>query len=70
MFRIEHNVATGEITKIELTEKEIIELEKDWAKAKIDDDKKEKQGKLEQAQRQAIADRLNLTTDDLKALGL
>ena len=68
MFRIEHNVTTGKVTKIELTEKEIIQLEKDWAQAKIDDEKKEKQGKIEQAQRQAVLDRLGITADEAKLL--
>ena len=71
MFRIEHNVETGEITQIELTQEEIdayivaqkeeqIVFDKMAADQKIKDDAKSAaQNKLKA---------LGLTADDLKAL--
>jgi len=71
MFRIEHNVETGEITQVELTQEEIdaytaaqkeeqIVFDKMAAEQKIiDNAKTAAQNKLEA---------LGLTADDLKAL--
>jgi hypothetical protein len=68
MFRIEHNVETGEIIEIPLTAQEIKEIEKLQKEAAeqqaiIDAELAEKK-----AARQAIADRLGLTADELKLL--
>lgn len=60
MFRIEHDVATGEIKEIELTTKEIAFLEKDA-------DPPNPVAVLTPEQKLAA---LGLTIDDLKALGL
>jgi anthranilate phosphoribosyltransferase len=40
MFRIEHNVETGEVKQIELTPEEITELEQQYAEIKIKEDAK------------------------------
>ena len=72
MFRIEHDVATGEIKEIPLTEQEIKQAEKD--NAKFIKEKKEKlalakaEAEAKTAARQAIADRLGLTADELAVL--
>lgn len=72
MFRIEHDVITGEVKEIPLTAQEIKQGEKDTAKFL-----KERQEKLALAQteaeakaaaRQAIAERLGLTADELQVL--
>jgi hypothetical protein len=39
MFRIEHNVETGEIKQIELSAAEVKQLEKQYAEAKANDEK-------------------------------
>ncbi len=73
MYKIEHNVATGEIIEIELTAGEIKQFNKDKAEA----DAKETALRAEaeaKAQAKATAEgklaALGLTTDDLRALGL
>lgn len=38
MFKIEHNVETGEVKQIELTPEEITELEQQYAETKIKED--------------------------------
>ena len=68
MFRIEHNVETGEIKQIELTAKEIKELEKQYAEAKIQSDATEGETEARTAQRQAILDKLELTADEARLL--
>ena len=40
MFRIEHNVETGEVKQIELTPKEITELQQQYVETKIKEDAK------------------------------
>jgi multidrug efflux pump subunit AcrA (membrane-fusion protein) len=73
MFRIEHNVETGEIATIELTANEIAELEKEEA---IRVAKEKEMASIESAKAsakeaaQAKLAALGLSTDDLKALGL
>lgn len=68
MFRIEHNVQTGEITQIELTESEIKEIEKMSAKeqAKIDAEKVELQAKAQA--RAALLAQLGITEEQAKLL--
>lgn len=70
MFRIEHNAETGEIIEIPLTEDEIKDIEKRKAEAapKIAAFEMEKAEYL--ANRQAVLDKLGLSVEDLKALGL
>ena len=72
MFRIEHDVSTGEVKEIPLTEQEIKQGEKDNAKyiktrnEKLALAKAEAEAKA--TARQVIADRLGLTADELKVL--
>lgn len=61
MFRIEHNVGTGEIVEIELSAKEIAEIEKAAAQKQA----------IESAQnsaKAALLERLGLTDDEFKTL--
>ena len=72
MFRIEHDISTGEIKEILLSDQEINAAEK--SKAEFIKIKNEKiaaiQAEVEAktAARQAIADRLGLTADELAVL--
>ena len=72
MFRIEHNVKTGEVVEIEMTADEIadhntmIELANEQRK-KIADDL-ESQANKNKAARQALLDRLGITEDEAKLL--
>ena len=75
MFRIEHNVKTGEIKQIKLTEEEIIEvnnLAKEVEKRQKIQDKKleEEQAEAEAkaAQRQVILSRLGITEEEARIL--
>jgi hypothetical protein len=68
MFRVEHNVETGEIIEIPLTAAEIKEIEKLQKKAAeqqaiIDAELAEKE-----TVRQALLDKLGITADELKLL--
>ena len=68
MLRVIHNVQTGEITEVELTSKEIKDLEKEQA---ITDAKQaaftEAKAKAE-ADKAALLARLGLTEDELKTI--
>ena len=68
MFRIEHNVETGEIKQIELSAAEIKELEKEYFKAKANDDAEQAEAEANVVQRQAILDKLGLTADEARLL--
>lgn len=63
-FRVEHNLETGEITQIDLTDEEILYLQN--IKARIDAEKEIEIAKT--AQREAILDRLGLTADEAQIL--
>ena len=73
MFKTEHNLQTGEIIEIALTDQEATALEKEWAKEakRIKEEETEAESK---AQAKATAEgklaALGLTTGDLRALGL
>ncbi|CAB4150044.1 hypothetical protein UFOVP560_23 [uncultured Caudovirales phage] len=61
MFRIEHNVETGEITQIELTPEEIAEIENNAdANASIEAEKN--------AQKTALLEKLGITADEAALL--
>lgn len=61
MFRIEHNVETGEITQIELTLEEIAEIENNAdANASIEAEKN--------AQKAALLEKLGITADEAALL--
>ena len=68
MFRIEHDAITGEVKEIELSAAEIKQLEKQYAQAKAKDDAEKAEAEAKVAEKQAIADRLGLTADELKLL--
>jgi hypothetical protein len=65
LFKLMHNVETGEIAEIELTEQEIAELNDDGGIAA----KKQAEALAKEAAEAKLA-ALGLTADDLKALGL
>ena len=72
MFRIEHDVATGEVKEVSLTDQEIKQAEKE--NAKFIKERKEKlaliqaETEAKAAAKQAIAERLGLTADELQVL--
>ena len=70
MHRIEHNIETNEVTEIALTEAEIKQFDALYAANKIQSDKKDEEYADKKLQQDAILERLGITADDLKALGL
>lgn len=67
-IKIEHNVETGEILEIPLTDKEIKELEKSRA-ATIKENAAYEAAKAQQAaDKAALLARLGLTEDELKTI--
>jgi len=64
LFKIEHNVETGEIKEIPLTPEEILELEKN--QAKIETELQTETAKA--AEKQAILDKLGITAEQAKLL--
>jgi len=58
MFRIEHNVETGEIKQIKLSPEEINELEIQYAEAKAKAATTQAEAEAKAAQRQALLNRL------------
>ena len=71
--KILHDVATGEITEIELTANEIKDLQKKQTLAEAETETRKAEAEAK-AQAKATAEgklaALGLTTDDLRALGL
>lgn len=72
MFRIEHNIETGEIIEIEMTAQEIADYNKmvelaNKQRKKVADEI-EMQANENKAARQAILDRLGLTEEEAKLL--
>jgi hypothetical protein len=68
MFRIEHNVETGEIKQIELSAAEVKQLEKQYAEAKANDEKVKAEAEAKAAQRQALLSRLGITEEEARIL--
>ncbi len=68
MYKLEHNVETGEIKEIELSAAEVKKLEKEYAEAKVKENVAQAEADAKAAQRQAILDRLGLTADEVKLL--
>jgi hypothetical protein len=68
MFRIEHNVLTGEITEIQLTDAEVKELDNARKEAALNQKLQNEAAETKAAARQAILDRLGLTADEAKLL--
>lgn len=72
MIRIEHNVETGEIIEIEMSEKEIVEYNKmislaDAERKKIADELELKANEMNAAKK-IVLDRLGITEDEAKLL--
>jgi hypothetical protein len=67
-FKIEHNVQTGEILEIPLTEKEVEELEKLRAKAAKEQAAFEAAKAKAETDKAALLARLGLTEDEAKLL--
>jgi len=68
MFRIEHNAGTGEIKEIELSAKEIKELEKEYADTKAKSEAQQFEAEAKATAKAAILDRIGLTSDELKTI--
>ena len=68
MIRIEHNAATGVIQEIELTAKEIKDLEAQRVIEAAKMAELEAEINARNAARQAVLDKLGLTADEVKAL--
>jgi hypothetical protein len=68
MYKIEHNVETGEIKQIELSAAEVKQLEKQYAEAKANDDKAKAEAEAKAAQRQVILSRLGITEEEARIL--
>jgi hypothetical protein len=68
MFRIEHNVETGEIKQIELSAAEVKQLEKQYAEAKANDEKVKAEAEAKASQRQALLTRLGITEEEARIL--
>jgi hypothetical protein len=68
MFRVEHNVETGKIEKIELSAVEIEELEKSAEESIAKAIMEQAETEAKAAARQAILDRLGLSEEEAKIL--
>jgi len=68
MFRIEHNVETGEIKQIELSPQEINELEIQYAEAKAKAEAAQAEVATKAAARQALLNRLGITEEEARIL--
>jgi len=68
MIRIEHNVATGEIKEIELSDDEVAELEAGYAEAKLKADEEKAEAEAKATQKAALLDRLGITEAEAKLL--
>jgi hypothetical protein len=68
MFRIIHDVNTGEITQIELTADEVAELQTAQAKAEANIAIKNAEESAKADEKQAILDQLGITAEQAKLL--
>ena len=68
MFRIEHNVETGEVIEIELSPEEVSEFEKVYANSVTQEQIKKAELEAKQIARQALLDKLGITEDEAKLL--
>jgi Mn-containing catalase len=66
--KILHDVATGEITEVELTANEIKELQKKQALAEKETKAEEAEAKEKATAKAAILDRIGLTADEAKLI--
>ncbi len=68
MFRIEHNVETGEVIEIELSPEEVSEFEKVYADSVAQEQIKKAELEAKQTARQALLDKLGITEDEARLL--
>jgi len=68
MIRTEHNIETNEVKEINLTNAELKAFEKQWANQAEFNEQQIIEAEAKEAARQAIADRLGLSLDELKLL--
>ena len=68
MFRIEHNVETGEIKQIELSSEEIAELKTQYAEAKAKSDATQAEAEAKAAAKAALLAQLGITEEQAKLL--
>jgi hypothetical protein len=68
MFRIEHDIATGEVKEIALTATEIKAIEKLHKEAAEKNATMQAEAEAKAAQRQLILDKLGLTDDEARLL--
>lgn len=68
MFRLDHNVKTGEIKEIELTADEVAELQAEAARAKTKQNDEETERATREAAKAAVLVKLGLTADEVAAL--
>lgn len=68
MFKIEHNVETGEIKQIDLTADEIKQIEKLQKVGAVENAKEQAEIEAKQIAKAAILDRIGLTADELKTI--
>ena len=68
MFRIEHNVETGEVIEIKLTAEEEAQFQAQYAESKAQADAQQAEAQAKAAARQALLDKLGITEDEAKLL--
>ena len=68
MFRIEHNVETGEIKQIELTAEEIIEFQQHYDEAKIKSDADQAEAEAKAIAKAELLERLGITAEEAQLL--
>jgi hypothetical protein len=68
MFRIEHNVETGEIIEIELTAEEKAELQLQYEKSKAEAKAIKAEADAKEVARQALLDKLGITAEEAQLL--
>jgi len=68
MFRIEHNVETGEVIEIKLSPEEVSEFEKVYADSVAQEQIKKAELEAKQTARQALLDKLGITEDEARLL--
>jgi hypothetical protein len=68
MFKIEHNVETGEIKQIELAPEEVTELETQYAEAKVKSDAAQAEVAARESARQALLTKLGITAEEAQLL--
>ena len=68
MFRVEHNVETGEIKQVELTAQEITEIEVQYANQKIKSDAAQAEAEAKATAKAALLAQLGITAEQAKLL--